>query len=283
VTAKIFRSHDRVPSVPESGLYRQLLTEWVDLNTTTGPRNAVTRWGRLEPALAGHTRPADIVDAIDKAERGGKDAILGALIKLFHDGHQLAGRIALQVMLPKLSALAKHSDHGPDNVWTEDRRHNAIACFWEMLTDYPISRRPNSVAAGLGLETLRLITTPRNRPIAVEIPAGDRTLEYIENNDGRETGHQVIGDPGTSGTIDTDATLDTVVAWGVKRGVIKPVDGTLLLDAYSPTRRDCDFDGAAARAGIKREAARKRCTRARERLTIAIHAELNPEAATQSA
>ena len=67
VTPRPFRQHDQVLVHVPSPIYRQLVREWVALNAHTSSDTTVRRWGRLEPALAGHSRPCDIVDAIDDA------------------------------------------------------------------------------------------------------------------------------------------------------------------------------------------------------------------------
>ena len=159
-----FRYHDRRPLQVSSPLYRQLIDEWIDLNQLNSSRLAVRRWGRAEPALQGHGRPADLVDAVDGADAAGQDRMLLALVRLTQAGHQLAGRVLLQLMLPKLGRIAiRTAGHGSDSAWTEDRRHIVVAEFWDVISGYPVKRRTSRVAANLSLETLRRVTNPRGR------------------------------------------------------------------------------------------------------------------------
>lgn len=104
-----FRHHDHVPPQIASPYYARLVQEWIDLNAQPGTANTVHSWARAEPVLAGCARPGDVVDAIDAAPADGKDAILLALIRLTQGGEQLAGRIVLQAMLPKLGRLTNRT------------------------------------------------------------------------------------------------------------------------------------------------------------------------------
>ena len=86
-----FRYHDDVPPEITSPYYARLIQEWVGLNSYPRTANTVRSWAATEPALVGCGRPGDVVDAIDAAPSGGKDAILLALIRLTQGGDQLAG------------------------------------------------------------------------------------------------------------------------------------------------------------------------------------------------
>lgn len=161
----IFRSHHATPPDVPSPLYRALLQEWADLHQRPSTTAALARWARAEPVLAGHTTPGAIVDAIDTAPRALKDDLMTALVRLAQTGHQLAGRIVLQAMLPKLVRITRQTAGGDrDNTWSEDRRHIVIAEFWDVLAHYPLHQRNSSVAAGLALDTLHRVTAPTRAP-----------------------------------------------------------------------------------------------------------------------
>ena len=103
---RMFRQHDVAPADVVSPLYRQLTQEWAELHVTPSTPATVRRWGRAEKALAGFAMPGQIVDAIDAAGHDRTNELLLALIRLFQRGHQLAGRVVLQALLPKLAKTA---------------------------------------------------------------------------------------------------------------------------------------------------------------------------------
>jgi len=262
-----FRQHDAVPPHITSPLYRQLLTEWVALNETSSNRAAVRRWGRLEPVLAGHTRSGDIVDAIDAATPDRKDELLLALIRLFHNGHNLPGRVVLQAMLPKLARITQRTcPTSSDNAWTEDRHHITIAEFWDVLASYPLDRRPSRVASNLALDTLHRITRD-HRP--TEIPVDPTELP---------THPQTLDQNATTGLLTKDADLTRTIAWALNEDVLTGPEATLLATIYGTTtgaRGSYGFETAATHLGITPAAVRQRCSRTIRKLTTAVRADLD--------
>ena len=158
---RMFRQHDVAPADVVSPLYRQLTQEWAELHATPSTPATVRKWGRGEKALAGFTLPGEIVDAIDAAGHDRTNELLLALIRLFQRGHQLAGRVVLQALLPKLAKTATHAGGmctSSSDTWAEDRRHITLAEFWDVMADYPVDRRTSSVASNLALDTLHRVT-----------------------------------------------------------------------------------------------------------------------------
>lgn len=279
MTISAFRHHDHVPSRVESPLFRQLITEWVSLNTLASSSAAVHKWGRLEPALVGHHTPADVVDAVDAAAPAGKDEILGALIRLFQAGHQLAGRVVLQSMLIKLGRITLRTrGTSSDNAWTEDRRHIAVAEFWDVLATYPIQRRPHKIAANLSLDTLHRVTgeTRGQQPARPVDPT-----DLPEEHSGRLM-TVVAVDPERVG-LSVDDDLVQVVTWAVARDVITREDAQLLVQVYLPIPGTSGTSAAAAHLGVSDAAIRQRCSRARRLLVTAVREELAPQAEEQVA
>lgn len=274
MTSSAFRRHDQVPARIESPLFRQLITEWVSLNTLASSSAAVHKWGRMEPALAGHHLPADLVDAVDEASPAGKDELLGALIRLFQAGHQLAGRVVLQSMLIKLGRITLRTrGTSTDNAWAEDRRHIAVAEFWDVLSAYPLQRRPRKIAANLALDTLHRVTgETRGQQPARPVDPTDLTEEHA--------GHRLM----TAGTADpervglsVDDDLVQVVTWAVARDVITAEDAQLLVQVYLPVPGTSGTAAAAAHLGLSDAAVRQRCSRARKLLVNAVRDELTPQ------
>jgi len=274
VTSSAFRQHHQVPVRVESALFRQLIGEWVSLNALASSAAAILKWGRLEPALAGYHSPGDLVDAVDAANPAGKDEILGALIRLFQAGHQLAGRVVLQSMLIKLGRITLRTrGTSSDNAWAEDRRHVAVAEFWDILASYPLQRRPQKIAANLGLDTLHRLTgeTRGQGP--------DRPLDPTELPE-EESGRLMtttFANPEEVG-LSVDADLVQVVTWAVRRGVITAADAELLVQVYLPTPGTSGTAAAATRLGLSDVAVRQRCSRARKLLIVAVRDEFQTPA-----
>jgi len=271
VTSSAFRQHHQVPARVESALFRQLIGEWVNLNALSSSAAAILKWGRLEPALAGYHSPGDLVDAVDAATPDGKDEILGALIRLFQAGHQLAGRVVLQSMLIKLGRITLRTrGTSSDNAWAEDRRHIAVAEFWDVLSGYPIARRPHKIAANLALDTLHRLTgeTRGQQPARPLDPT-----ELPEEHSGRLMAAARI-QPGRVG-LSVDDDLVQVVTWAVSRDVITREDAELLVQVYLPQPGTSGTATAAAQLGLSDAAVRQRCSRARKLLVVAVREEFD--------
>lgn len=280
---KIFRQHDEAPTVTSSALYRQLTLEWVHLHTRPATSTTVKQWASAEPALAGFTRPGDVVDTIDAADDASKSAILLALLRLVAADDQLAGRTLVQAMLPGLATLAartaaKHPTGDPDS--PESIRQMVLEEFWEVVDAYPIERRPDRVAANLILDTLKRVTKHLNQPVAAPFdptplyadvaPTGDfEVYREARRQDGRDAGLAMVDG------IGADADLLTVIAWGVQEHAITSEDGQMLATVYLAEKtRGWGFDEACARLGTSRSAVKMRCSRAVARLTEAWRAEI---------
>ena len=271
MSASIFRQHDTPPPQVRSDLYRKLTHEWVQLNTTT-PTVVLRRWAKHLPRLANHSRLSDIVDDIDRSPKAEKDQILLALIKLFHDGHPLAGRVVLQAMLPGISTIRPSKAVVDTSESIEDRQHATLAEFWTTLSDYPHTRT-TSVAANLMLDTLNRVSDTKARlptPIAVD-PA---TLQAV-------TEEPYEGDFETAtACITEDTDIADLLTWGQERGHITTAEVALLTAVYvtAPYRHTgaCDYATATTRFGISARTVRRRCAAATSRLTEAIRCEIYP-------
>lgn len=263
-----FRHHDTRPANVTSALFAQLIADWIHLNQLATSTIALRRWARAEPVLTGCRRPADVVDAVDQSPSPAEqDMILAALIRLSQSGHQLAGRILLQLLLPKLGKMAlRTSGTSTDNVWSEDRRHVIVAEFWDVVASFPVQRRTRKVAANLALDTLHRVTNPRvARP---ETPVDPVDLPQAPP----------LRPAATPGELSSDADLVEVVGWAVDRHVISHADGQLLCRVYlpHPDQHGSSADRAAADLGLSPAAVRQRCSRARRHLVEAVRRDLQP-------
>lgn len=280
---RMFRQHDTAPAEVVSPLYRQLTQEWAGLHTMTSTSTSVRRWGRTEEALAGFSAPGEVVDAIDAAGHERTNELLLALIRLFQRGHQLAGRVVLQALLPKLAKTATHAGGmctSSSDTWAEDRRHITIAEFWDVMADYPVDRRTSSVASNLALDTLHRVTGAR-KP-ALDLPVDPHDFRGEEAQDGaRRTwlAGLSITDPDPVDEITPDSDLLEVIAWGMQNRTISQDEAQLLVTSYLPERTTgFGFSDAAEQLGLSQAAVRQRCSRASRKLTEAVRHELKTPA-----
>jgi hypothetical protein len=116
--------------------------EWRDL-AQRGTRG----WGRSEPALAAASTLGDVLTLI----RAHPDPVLAALLRLGARGDPLAPRVVLQTMLGKLVLLcARHPEQLPE----------AISELWLAIAEYPLDRRPTTIAANLAWTVRRRLPRP---------------------------------------------------------------------------------------------------------------------------
>jgi hypothetical protein len=285
----LFRQHDVAPDGVVVALYRQLTQEWAQLHSLTSTRTQVRRWGRNEPALAGFTRPGDVVDAIDAGDHDRKNELLIALIRLFQEGQQLPGRIVLQALLPRLSRIGtspglstSSSDAGLD-----DRRHVVLAEFWDVMSGYPVDRRPTRVAANLTLDTLHRVSGARRRPDEIPVDPADFAINSaldtaLTSSLSLDRGVETQALEAVDEDLRPDADLRQVITWGIHRNVITVDEAQLLTVSYLPgmgsptpsvSSSGCGFAAAAAELGCTQAAVRQRCSRAARKLAAAVHAE----------
>ena len=276
-TPQLFRTHETMPTGITSALFRRLIAEWVNLHGLPSTTTTLRGWGRLEPVLAGHERPGGLVDAIDAACPADEDALLLALLRLTQDGHQLAGRIVVHAMLPKIAHMATRTAHTTTrDTWAEDRRHSAVAELWTVIATYRVDRRPSKVAGNLALDTLHRLTAP-GPATGTEIPTDPLELPTAPS--------AAVGDDVPPGELSQDVDLAQLLTWATRNGLITLEDARLLTLVYTPDddAPGARSDAAARRLGLTPAAVRQRCARTRRRLTDAVRAELAEQAGTTSA
>lgn len=274
---RMFRQHDVAPTEVVSSLFRQLTQEWAELHAQTSTASIVRRWGRAEPALAGFTRPGDILDAIDEGDPPVKDELLLALVRLFQSGQQLAGRTVLQAMLPKLTKTATATNPAlctsALNTWDEDRRHITVAEFWDVMTHYPVHRRTGRVAQNLALETLHRVTAVRapRPPVPIDTSEPDapqnRRTHTLDSSPTDDPAAAVEG-------LSVDADLLQVLTWAVTTAALTRHEAHLLATVYLP-QKACGFAATAEELGLTEDAVRQRCSRAARKLKAAVRAEMD--------
>ncbi|MPZ28459.1 MAG: hypothetical protein GEV12_19130 [Micromonosporaceae bacterium] len=104
-------------------VYERLDGEWAAVGSGPEAREAVKRWAVAEPALAGFE---DLAAAVERCREPGAtltgDTLLAVALRFAGD-EPLAARVALQVLLPALDALATRARSrgwcGPRSPWKD--------------------------------------------------------------------------------------------------------------------------------------------------------------------
>lgn len=261
------------------GIFTQLGQEWPRLAGLPSMAATLRRWARQEPALTDASSLGELLDLIDASHAVREDELLLALLRLAQGGQQLAGRVVLQAMMPKLTRMVRNTRPlSSDDAQIEDRRHTAVAIFWEVLLGYPVGRRTSSVAANLALDTLRELTGMRKAPVDRPVcpPSDDHRFagSYAE---------RAISSPG----LTCDADLLEVLAWALDINAVTRNDAALLARVYLPDpnemRHGAGVAAAAEALGLSQATVRQRCSRARRRLIAAVAADAQPDLNPSSA
>lgn len=243
-----FRQHHDAP-LNVSAIYRPLLAEWVTLQHLPSTAIQLRRWARTHPILTDYPTPGDLVDAIDAAPQDIAEQHLIALVRIYQAGNQLAGRIVLQAMLPAINRIVANR--------SIDDQQSVLAEFWIVLSTITITDTTTRIAANLKLSTLRAITRPaRPNP---ELLQADPLIWHAPE--------------ATDDTTDTTDLAD-VIAWAHHTNAITTDEAAILTFAYTGHHTDYTRP-LATHLGIAPEAAKKRCTRAREKLINAVRQQLD--------
>lgn len=251
-----FRTHQGpVPAGISSPLFRKLVSEWINLNADPTIAAATRRLGQQQPALAAYNTPGEIVDAIDAGDIATADAMLVALLTLFQDGHQLAGRILLQQFLPLVASISYGTKRGTEAQWTEDRRHIAIAELWNVAATVDIDRYRGRVLVDIHWRLRRHFLKATNDSTR-EIPCGDAgdILDHDTSAHYHDDDEPLISD---------SYRLAPILAWAQASGLITQADADLLTTIYIDGNR---INKTAAQMGLKPTNVSQRCHRAVKRI-----------------
>lgn len=272
-----FRCHYALPTTPpRSPLWRQLIAEWVQMHAVPSTAHTLHRWSVHHPVLARFSDPGALVDHVGATTDDDRDQLLCALVVLAQAGQAMAGRILLQVFLPKLDSLAWTTSHLDDGLTgtrdkithntIEDQRHVVTATFWQVVMEFPIQRRTSKLISNISLDTLNRVTMPR-RPRGLVTPTDDLG-NHVD---------QIRVDPAaqvTESIITADADLDTVLAWAVGREVLTADEARLLRARYDDQPGFPKTKEVAAHLNCTPATLRQRSRRATTKLVNAIRQEL---------
>ncbi len=180
--------------------------------------------------------------------------MLVALLTLFQDGHQLAGRILLQQFLPLVASISRGPKRGTEAQWTEDRRHIAIAELWNVAATVDIDRYRGRVLSDIYWRLRRhfLKATDSTR----EIPCGDAGDILDHDTSARHHGDE---EP----LISDSYRLAPILSWAQTSGLITQAEAGLLTTIYIDGNR---ISKTAAQMGLKPATVSQRCHRAVQRI-----------------
>ncbi|SDU27490.1 hypothetical protein [Jiangella alkaliphila] len=247
-----------IPARPAVLVTDQLNAEWRRL----GARPIPKRWPL--PDLAGCTVLADAADTIGRTRRHQPAVADGLLIGLLdqrteRDDH-LAGRLVLQVMLGRAVNLARRTHRfGAIGVRGDlpQLTAAAVAALWHAIATYPVDRRRQKVAVNLCMDALRHfnLALDDDPPDLVDATVLD-TAEPLFHH-------------APAPVVEVFATL----TWGISKEIITADDAELLVRVYCPLPGQHGGAHLVARElGLPPATVRQRCSRAIQRLSLAVQA-----------
>jgi len=217
--------------------------EWAEL-VDRAPE-AVAGWSVRQPALQ---RCSGLVDVLDRV-RSQPDQTLAALLTECARGERLAARVVLQAMLGKVVVMANRDPRaGLDDY---------VAALWITITNYPLARRAQRIAANLALDTLKAVRREQQwlrRGEVTPYPPDAFVRELVLEAAARERAGRDDGE-------DLDARR--VIAAAQRLGLISEATGAVLTSVYA--------DGLSGQAAGERHhtspaAIRYRCSTSIRRL-----------------
>jgi len=134
-----------------------LNNDWAALCELHAGRDVPPTWQEHLPewALPPVTRADCLLDDLCALVRDRDDATVCGLIRLTQMGDQLAGRIVIQALLPKLRAVSRRDPrHGVEDY---------VNVAWTRLMTYPLDVRARAVVVNIALDCLKLLTRQDGR------------------------------------------------------------------------------------------------------------------------
>jgi hypothetical protein len=139
-----------------------ITSRWVTKPTTAvaDPHGlTVTRlnneWKCLQGEAADWTESAATLEMVLESIRFNPDQVLSSAILACQNGHQLAGRAIVQALLPKLILMSR--------TYPYPAVDHLLSALWIRLANYPLKRRPTSVAANLVFDTRKDVVGEEKR------------------------------------------------------------------------------------------------------------------------
>lgn len=203
---------------PDSEVLIDLTHEW----TTSLADEPLGPWAG-EP-LAGCDTAADVLTITTRQHSTHNDRVLIHLLTAHQAGYPQAGRLVLQMMLPKISSIAHRNRYRDD----ADANTLAVSAAWEAITTYPLHRTTH-VAACIGFAVIRHLADLRT-PHQHETVVSHETWEALDQADDgtdvlRTLATQI--DPGCHDPSPSELVIH-LVRWALRNSIISQADARML-------------------------------------------------------
>jgi len=149
----------------DAPLFKSLDREWIAFAHSGEARDALLRWAAAEPELAGFTSLDDLLEALrGRTEPDRRDQRMLALLRIARQD-PVARRLALQVVRPALSVIARHYS----GRWgAEDAASVVVVVALERIAIFPTERRHTNLAGQIVLDTRHVLFASLAKELALE-------------------------------------------------------------------------------------------------------------------
>lgn len=213
-----------------------------DLESAVGTAATIGGWASRHCAISHCLTAADVVAAV----RTDPDPVLFALLTEASRGCELAPRIILQGLLPRVRSLAALDGQAEVGDY--------VTHLWLRIRDYPLDRRPQRIAGNLVLDTLKAVHA-------------ERTPQPLQLRDPAEL-------PVVATTPDSPApSAERVLSAAAELGLVDPRTHALLLSVYA---HELSVPAAAELFRVSTTTVQRRCKRGLR--TLRAHARQLAEA-----
>jgi hypothetical protein len=201
-----------------STVFDQLDRDWRRL---VGSRSAARQLPEACRLAGGARSLGELETYVRRAAPADADAVLVALVARAVDGHDLAARVLLQLLLPGTRNLARRWWALGDD---DERAAAAVAAVYRRIRNYPLARRPGRVAANVLMDAAH--------ELRAAVPAAH--VELWADPTIHQTHH-------TEAHTDPAAELADVLADAVRARVITVDDARLIAQTRIAGRRVQDL------------------------------------------
>lgn len=241
------------------GYLGSLNREWVrELADSPSPAH----W-RAHPSLRTHATLGAVIASLPGADPDTIDAVLLALVRLGHDGDDIARRTLLQTLLGRVQRMT----YTARARGLQDPVSAALQAALEAIASYPLHRR-SKVAARLAMDCLSHL--PRGAQ-ATELCSGDELLGELVHAD-QIAGRALVVDDGDRSRREA---VDLLL-WALDTCVLTPDEAALLAQVHLPPTDHGEhapaptFKQLACATATPAATLRKRASRATAKLTRAV-------------
>ena len=153
-------------------IFDDLNRDWSRSMAARQAAERVAGWSKLEGPLASLDGLEKVVGVAHGADRERADDVLAALLRIGKDD-QLAWTTVLHVVMPGLVCIARRFVPGPAS--EREVASTVVAVAWRRIAEYPLERRPRSIAVNIVLDTRQISSSILFRHAQAEVPSVELT------------------------------------------------------------------------------------------------------------